>query len=480
MAIATYQRVSKQEQARDTEAFERQGWQLDREAKKYPDVGLHFSDIQSGRRDDRPGMQALIAAIESGNVSLLIITRIDRIGRDLESNTQLQKLLERKNVRVYEILLGRFLDWKNPNDWSYFVQAGLDGEKESRMLSTRIKQTFEYQRAHNRIGGGSVGFPYRRDSEGNIEPNPDEWDKAIEAIKIVVQHDGSVVDALHQINRDLGLNRSINWLSNWIRSPLIRGHTPVDTYLGQGKDRRRKPISQWQLFENTHPSLFDAPELARIGARAEIDRIVTDSRAYKGKAIERQIRALSGLIYCARCGGSCRVRSSADTRYNNPSITYAYCTNRIDRGTNCGGDKKIDGKRNLINTRYEDIELAAMVALSQRAESIIDLSLNADIVDAPADTPEIVKLRADIDRLSGFNDPDLASAIADKTSRLNALILASAPATHSIERRNMFVDLFASGDVLAYATEIEKRTIYRAWISRIDIDRQQIEVLLTI
>lgn len=173
-AIATYQRVSNKEQARDSEAFTRQGWQLDREVAKYPEQDrLKFADIQSGRKDDRPDFLKLIAAIEADKIDILIITRIDRIGRDVESNSRLQKQLQRKGVRVYEILLGRFLDWQNPHDWSYFVQAGLDGEKESRMLSARIAQTFEYHRAQGKMGGGMVGFPYRRGKDGRIEAHPD-------------------------------------------------------------------------------------------------------------------------------------------------------------------------------------------------------------------------------------------------------------------------------------------------------------------
>jgi DNA invertase Pin-like site-specific DNA recombinase len=159
-AIATYRRISKEETARKTDAYIHQGWLLDRKVADFPGrERLSFEDMQSGRKDDRPDFLKLIAAIESNLIDTLVITRIDRIGRDVESNARLQKQLERKKVLVFEILLGRFLDWSNPNDWSYFVQAGLDGEKESRMLSTRVRQTFEFLRSQGKIGGGRVGFP---------------------------------------------------------------------------------------------------------------------------------------------------------------------------------------------------------------------------------------------------------------------------------------------------------------------------------
>ena len=246
-AIATYQRVSTEEQARDTEAFVRQGWQLDREAAKFPGrTRLHFSDIQSGRRDDRPDMLRLIRAIETEQIDVLIVTRIDRISRDLESNSRLQKLLQSKDVRVFEDMLGRFLDFLNPNDWKYFAQAGLDSEGESRMLSARIKKTFEWHRSQKKIGGGMIGFPYQRNKQGYIEPHPDNWQLAIKCIKIIVANDGTNLNAFKGIQQ-LGIDRSRAWLSKWIRSPLIRGHSPINTC---DRNRRRSNI-EYGVFDGT-------------------------------------------------------------------------------------------------------------------------------------------------------------------------------------------------------------------------------------
>lgn len=303
-AIATYQRVSKVEQSRDTDAFIRQGWQLDRKAADFPDRDrLIFSDIQSGRRDDRPDMLKLIAAIEAGKIDTLIVTRIDRIGRDLEANARLQKQLERKKVVVFEILLGRFLDWDNPNDWDYFVKSGLDGEKESRTLSRRVKQTFEWHRSLGKMGGGRVGFPYRRNADGFIEPDPQQWELAIDCIQILIKSDGATMGALDQI-RDLGLDRTRVWLSNWIRSPLLRGHTPQWTRLENGN---RKPIGQIGFVPNTHLSLFADPRLK--GCEKQLDRIIADSKRLKGSTRTRPIYPLSGSIYCGRCGNSCQIKT---------------------------------------------------------------------------------------------------------------------------------------------------------------------------
>jgi site-specific DNA recombinase len=474
-AIATYQRVSTEEQSRNSDAFTRQGWQLDREAAKYPHQDrISFSDIQSGRKDDRPDFLRLIAAIESGKIDTLIITRIDRIGRDLESNSKLQKQLQRKGVRVYEILLGRFLDWLNPHDWGYFVQAGLDGEKESRMLSARIKQTFEWHRSQGKLGGGMVGFPYRRNKDGKIEPHPEHWEIAIKCIKLVVKYQGATMPAISEI-RALGLNRTRIWLSNWMRSPLIRGHIPINTF---DSNRKKKPLCEWDFFRDSHLSLFSDPRL--VGMEAEIDRIIQDSRRYKGKARTSIIHPLSGLIYCARCNSNCHIKTSVDPRYPSVRRVYAVCSQRSSKGINCGGEYGVfDGKRKSVNTPYSDIESQVILAFSQKAAEIIDLEI-AQVPNTKPEDPAIEKLRSEIKRLASFDDSDLLSAISKKTEQLNKLLLADPTEDFSIKMRTEFVETFASGEVLSQATDIQKRSLYRDWVRRIDVDQQKITVALTI
>lgn len=466
-AIATYKRVSNKEQARDGEAYARQGWQLDREAAKYPDRDrLQFSDIQSGRRDDRPDFLKLIAAIEGNKIDTLIITRIDRIGRDVESNSRLQKQLQRKEVKVYEILLGRFLDFKNPNDWSYFVQAGLDGEKESRMLSTRILQTFEYKRAKLQMGGGRVGFPYRRNSDGNIEPDPDNWDLAIECVKIAIDRGGASMKAIAKI-RELGLDRSRIWLSRWLRSPLLRGHTPIGAFDRIDGKRKLKQPEQFEIFRDTHPSLFADPQL--MGAEKQVDRIVADAKRYKGKAIERRIHALSGLVWCGRCGKICHVKCTQ-------SRIYLACSQRSN-GKSCGSEY---GKRQPINTPYPIVEAQVILALTNKAAELIDLEIARLPTEKP-EHPDIIKLRGEIRRLENLNDPDLKEAIDSKTDRLNELLLADPVDAMTDRMRQEFIDTFSSGgDFWLCGSESEKRSIYRDWVREVTVDRDRIIVRLIV
>lgn len=473
-SIATYQRVSREEQSRDTDAYIRQGWQLDQTAANFSDrTRLSFADIQSGRKDNRPDMLKLIAAIESGSIDTLIVTRIDRIGRDLEANARLQKQLERKHVRVFEILLGRFLEWTNPHDWSYFCKAGLEGEQESRMLSARIKQTFEWHRSQGKMGGGRVGFPYRRSKEGFIEPDSAMWDKAVECIRIVAQH-GTGMKALAHI-RELGLNRTRTWLFDWVRSPLLRGHTPQWTRKEGGGKHHPHLVS---TVRDTHKSLFLDPRLK--GLQKQLDRIIEDSSRLKGAVRSRPVYPLSGLIYCARCGKSCHIKTISNAKYPDKRYTYVFCSDRDSRGIGCGGAYGMfKGHKKSINSVYSDVDTAVMMELTKRAVDLVDLA----IADRPSEKQEdvaIIELKSQIQRLKDLNDPDLESAIAKKTTQLNTLLIADPDDKISEQVRLEFIELFSTIDVFVTMNNVDKRTLYRDWVSKILVDKTDVKVSLII
>jgi hypothetical protein len=80
--------------------------------------------------------------------------------------------------------------------------------------------------------------------------------------------------------------------------------------------------------------------------------------------------------------------------------------------------------------------------------------------------------------LVSFSDPVLASAIAKKTEQINQLLMKNPVANFSIEQRDEFIRMFASGEVLAFANDAEKRQIYQDWVMRVDVDRDEVVVKL--
>lgn len=471
-AIADYARVSKKEQQRDGEAFVRQLWQLDRECEKYPDRRrLHFEDVQSGRRDDRPGYLKLVAAIAAGEVDILIVTRIDRIARDTEANSRLQKLLEKNEVRVYEILLGRFLDWDNPHDWSYFTEAGVKAEGESRMLSARIKQTFEYHRAQGKVGGGQVGFPYFRNKSGMIEVDTEAWEIAVKLILIYLEENGGRMATIIRLREELGLERTQNWLTKWLKSPLIRGHSPRNV---RGKDGVLKDTEDFDFVPDTHVSLFSDPRLA--GAEERLAAILKANKRIKGAARTFHQYPLSGLLFCARCGAACHIKKATDKK-RGYSYVYVVCSDRNFRGKNCGGAHGFHTSNRMVNTHYHEAEEAVIKAIAARAEDLLKLS-KSQTIDRPKDTPQIIALRNQIRNLELLNDSDLTDAIAKKSAQLNRLILENCGDKLPDEKQLDLLARLSNHNNWEQLSDAELIAFYQSSVRRVLCDRSDVTVEL--
>jgi site-specific DNA recombinase len=463
--VATYRRWSRRDNSKDAaQSLERQRWQTAQVAQQSATDYLEFEDVQSGRRDDRPQFQALLRLIETKQVDMVVIARVDRLTRDGETNHRLAKLFERTGVNIYELLLGRCVDWSNPHDWEYFVNAGTKAEGESRMLAARVKQAFKYLESQGKPGGGGTPFGYCR-KDGYFAPNPDEWAAAVALVKAVIECNGSTTKAMQKAH-ELGWNCTRPGLYSWMRCPTIRGNTNWNERIKFG----------------THPSLFDEPELLAINALRQIDRIIAEAPSSRGNARSRRPHSLSGLIECGRCGGNCHIKTCIDNRYSEKVYTYVCCADRVSRAGNCGGEYGVfKGQRRSINTPYELAEAkviealrAAALATVRRAEEIEPAGIDVEPEEAKA-------LREQIARLEALGDPDLLPVIEAKWQRLREILAAASIVEPTRQRRaEELAQIIQSPDFWDLATIDEKKTLFRNFVERVICDKETVIVKLRV
>ena len=477
MRIGLYARVSTREQAEDGDALVRQIWQLNRAAQQYGGQTTQFTDIQSGRRDDRPQFQLLLDRIKSKELDLVIITRVDRFSRDLAMQASLAKLFEKTGVKIHEILLGRIVDWKNPNDWDYFVRSGVKAEGESRMLAARISQTFDWLREQNKPAGGHVGWPYRRSQDGFIEPNPEAWPIAVQAILICLDCGGATTKALIRIREELGVDRSRQWLHHWLRSPLLRGHLVRDTLDSRGYRKSKGDRPTMGIAYNTHPSIFSDPLLIAARAEERLDLLLSHAkRTPRGKTLDG-VDPLSGLCICDRCGGPANIKNISHWRYPEKRYRYVVCGARHGRGKNCGGDYgNFRGQRRTIHTVYDLAESAVIEALAARGNELIRQELAAIAPPQQQETPEMRGLAEQIKRLEALADPDLDGAIAKKKAQLSQLAaqLSWKGDNDSEELKAIAIDRVE----LDMLTREQRRSLYLKHIREVRCDRDKVRVYL--
>lgn len=464
MQIATYNRISKRELSKNGAALVRQRWETGKVAKGFSSAYTEFTDEQTGRRDDRPDFQALLQLIESGKLDILVVSKIDRITRDAETNARLAKLFEKKDLKIYEILLGRLLDWSNPGDWSYFVYSGVAAEEEIRRSSMRIKLAFDWRREQGKPAGGRIAFGYRLNTDGFYEIDPDKLDIAVGLIKIVIDERGATLDAVARGREELNTQFTRSGLSGWIRTETIRGNT-----------RHRNKVRY-----NTHASLFDDPRLAAIDAHTAIDQIIKDAPRLRGDNRNHRQYPLSGLIKCGRCGGRAYIRRTTNKRYNR-SYCFICCGDRQSRGLDCGGQHgSLQGKRGLLNTSYDLADRAVIEALKSRAAEIVARATES-VPNIEEEPPEAKKLRQLIAKYEGMNDPDLAGVIEAKRQQLSSLLTRLEASTPEQRARERDLVYYINIPFLwENASDQEKAALYRDFVQSVHCDRDNIVVKLRV
>lgn len=100
--VAVYARVSSRQQDTAAQEAEIRQWSVQRPGETIQE----YHDNASGRSMDRPGWNRLWKSIEAGEVSDVVVWRLDRLGRTASGLTQLFDELQRRGVNLISLREG--------------------------------------------------------------------------------------------------------------------------------------------------------------------------------------------------------------------------------------------------------------------------------------------------------------------------------------------------------------------------------------
>jgi DNA invertase Pin-like site-specific DNA recombinase len=111
-----------------------------------------YKDLASSRKDDRPGLQACLKALQPGNT--LVVWKLDRLGRDLKHLINTVDDLNRRNVG-FKVLsgAGAQIDTTTANGRLVFGIFTALAEFEAELIRERTKAGLAAARARGRLGG---------------------------------------------------------------------------------------------------------------------------------------------------------------------------------------------------------------------------------------------------------------------------------------------------------------------------------------
>ena len=308
----------------------------------------HFTDDGiSGTRFDRPGFLAMMEEVEAGRVEAIVIKDMSRLGRDYLKVGQVMEVLRQRGVRLIAINDG-VDSLKGDDDFTPF--RNIMNEFYARDTSRKIRSVFKSKGMSGKHLTGTVIYGYLWDEKR------EHWlvdEEAAEVVRRIfsltlegygpyqiackLSADRIEIPVVHLARFNEGVNRSkpvkdpYGWGSSTIVNILKKreylGHTINFKTRKHFKDKKSHYVSEdeWTIFENTHEAIIDQQTFDLV------QKIRSNVRRYPNGWGEAA--PLTGLLYCADCGGKMYVH-----RTNNGKRVSQYtCSNytKVPCGTLC-------------------------------------------------------------------------------------------------------------------------------------------------
>ena len=155
-----YTRVSSWEQAREGVSLDAQLAEARRYAAQHGWVlGTEYQDVLSGKRDDRPRYQALLADVRrlraEGQAVVVVVLRLDRLGRRILERVRCREELKALGVPVHSVREGGEV-----SDLVANVLAAV-AEEETRALGERVSVSKQHAIANGWFPSGRAPWGYR-------------------------------------------------------------------------------------------------------------------------------------------------------------------------------------------------------------------------------------------------------------------------------------------------------------------------------
>jgi DNA invertase Pin-like site-specific DNA recombinase len=479
-----YARVSTLEQSTNQNALKQQMSRV--EAANVDEI---LFDIETGASDSRKNFLLLMDLVASGKVRKIVATRWDRLMREETLYLQLKRLLQEHDVQLHLLDQGT-VDFESASGLLNADMNAIFAVHECRMLRERVQKGHEYRRkkteawSRQPFGYTSANQRYVLNNrsivcliaerpknyldlsfEADLSqlPGISKSQIAREAIEqfLVERKTRGVLRGLYEkygvprksytnlvTSDELLLWGAGDNLKDWLKNPVLRGHT---AYLKYRKTGRKKPESEWEIHPDTHVD-------QRLMSDEEYDEILSILAS-----ISKKVGAfsatfyLTGLVYCQECGHRCVLKRDHHGYYG--------CRNS---GIGCSNKK---------NVRVEKLDEAVIRSLFERANSCLDASKGCDQDGAePQDILEIKKQLEGIENLLEISpNPalqqaryDLLKQIEQKTNPDRTLTFDQATAEDLIQHPQ------ARDLAFWYTlTEDERNIVYEKLVDRITIQNGQ-------
>jgi site-specific DNA recombinase len=313
------------------------------------------SDRSAYNGKERPAFDAMVAAIERGDVQGVVAWKVDRLGR---RTAEVVSLIGRVNKRGGFLATCDGLDSSTPVGKSVMQIASVFAEMESDANSTRTSRAkLQAARDGRPSGGGRRPFGYKA---GGLELAPKEVAHIRDAVAEILAG-GSLRTIVNRWNRKaVRTSEGNDWQPASLRRLLMGGRIAGLRYY-QGE----------LMGEATWPAIIDRTQHERLRA------ILGDPRRRTSSPTARSY-LLTGFLHCGRCGEPL-------VAARRPDGVRTYACRSQKRGEGCGG----------VRVVAEPLEALIVEAVLQRLDSPQLAKIRSKASKADTSGKLVRQLRAD-------------------------------------------------------------------------------------
>ena len=248
----------------------------------YTIVGNYIDRAITGRTDDRPDFQRMIADSAHKQFQYVIVYRLDRFARNRYDSATYRYKLKQNGVKVLSAT-----ESIGDNPESIILEAVLEASAEyySVELAQKIKRGMRDCAAKGQFTGGGIPFGYKTIGRQLVL----DEERAPVMRRVFEQYAAGVPkkDIISEINAAGFRNRNGKPFENGALANALQS----EIYLG---------ILRWDdiVIEGAYPALIDRDTFDKVQER------IAQNRRAGGKNNARMDYLLSGKVYCGPCGSS--------------------------------------------------------------------------------------------------------------------------------------------------------------------------------
>ena len=310
-----------------------------------------FTDIASGRKDDRAQYRAMLDYIDPHGVRNVVVLFLDRFGRNPREILRRYWELEERGITVQSI------NEDLREELMLLIRAGIAGQ-ESKRTSERVRMALREAASRGKLVSKlPFGYVKIRDLQGErVEQVPEEATAIRLAYDLAtVQNKGykAIADELNRLGyrTKSGALFAAQSLKLILLNPAMVGQM---VFKGQGE-----PI----ITNNAYPAILSAEEWDNLQQRLTIRR----EGQHRGRT-DSSPYLLSGLLRCGHCKGAMSGASKGPKAYK-----YYVCCNKKMAKALCeeGGSHRKEALEEAILDhlgQYSDPELVRELLEGQGQE----------------------------------------------------------------------------------------------------------------